>query len=132
MNQVQYSKSKTWESRRYYLRKDGLGFSFHHTVLYKGTSTFIWYKNHVEAVHVIAGNGEIEIVKEKGQEGQGTVYRLEPGTCYALDAHEKHYLRAGTEDLHVICAFNPPIDGAEDHNEEGVYPVIAEDGIPRY
>ena len=29
-------------------------------------------------------------------------------------------------------AFNPPIDGAEDHNEEGVYPVIAEDGIPRY
>ena len=42
MNQVQYSKSKTWESRRYYLRKDGLGFSFHHTVLYKGNIRWLF------------------------------------------------------------------------------------------
>ena len=34
---VTVSHTKTWESRRYLLRKDGLGFSFHHTILYKGT-----------------------------------------------------------------------------------------------
>lgn len=29
-------KRGSWESRRYYKRKDGLGFSFHHTILFKG------------------------------------------------------------------------------------------------
>ena len=29
--------SGTWESRRYLLRQDGMGFSFHHTILYEGT-----------------------------------------------------------------------------------------------
>ena len=30
------AETGTWESRRYILRKDKFGFSFHHTVLYKG------------------------------------------------------------------------------------------------
>lgn len=109
-----------------------MGFSFHHTVLYKGGETYIWYKNHVEAVFVFKGRGEIEVVPDKGMKGQGTVYQLEPGTFYGLNKHEKHYLRATTEDLHVACAFNPPVDGAEDHDADGVYPVIGADGVPRY
>ncbi|KAL6057130.1 L-ectoine synthase [Balamuthia mandrillaris] len=90
-------------------------------------------KNHVEAVFVTKGEGEIEIVNGKGQEGQGKVYKLFPGVCYGLDAHEKHYLRGGNKGpMHVVCAFNPPCDGREEQNEDGMFPVIGEDGIPRY
>jgi L-ectoine synthase len=42
---------------------------------------------------------------------------------YTLDGHEKHWLRAHT-DLRMICVFNPPLVGAEVHDEEGVYPLL--------
>eukprot|EP01138_Halocafeteria_seosinensis_P014553 gb/GECG01014857.1/.p1 GENE.gb/GECG01014857.1/~~gb/GECG01014857.1/.p1 ORF type:complete len:200 (+),score=36.53 gb/GECG01014857.1/:1-600(+) len=116
--------SGTWESRRYLLRKDGMGFSFHHTILYEGTSTLIWYRNHVEAVFITQGEGEIELVDENQKEGEGVVYPLKPGTLYGLNGHERHYLRATKGDLHVACAFNPPVAGSEDHNDQGVYPVV--------
>ena len=41
----------TFVSRRMLLNKDGMGFSFHDTILYAGTQTRIWYKNHLEAVY---------------------------------------------------------------------------------
>eukprot|EP00499_Haloplacidia_sp_CaronLabIsolate_P002577 CAMPEP_0196780102 /NCGR_PEP_ID=MMETSP1104-20130614/7121_1 /TAXON_ID=33652 /ORGANISM="Cafeteria sp., Strain Caron Lab Isolate" /LENGTH=190 /DNA_ID=CAMNT_0042150293 /DNA_START=11 /DNA_END=583 /DNA_ORIENTATION=+ len=126
---VHVASTGTWESRRYLKRKDGLGFSFHHTVLYAGSSTLIWYKNHVEAVIVTHGAGEIEVVEPGQKEGEGKVYKLDVGTCYALNGQERHYLRAYKDaDMHVICAFNPPIAGSEDHNEEGVYPAVDDEG----
>jgi len=44
---------------------------------------------------------------------------------YALDRHDEHYLRARSE-LKLVCVFNPPLTGREVHDEEGVYPLLAE------
>ncbi|MBJ6362322.1 ectoine synthase [Paenibacillus sp. GCM10012307] len=108
----------TWNSRRLLLAKDGLGFSMHDTLIKEGTETWIWYKNHVEAVYCVEGEGEIEVVG-------GEVYPIRPGTLYALDGHEKHWLRA-TKTMRMICVFNPPLTGREVHDEEGVYPLLAD------
>eukprot|EP01138_Halocafeteria_seosinensis_P014747 gb/GECG01015055.1/.p1 GENE.gb/GECG01015055.1/~~gb/GECG01015055.1/.p1 ORF type:complete len:146 (+),score=7.32 gb/GECG01015055.1/:1-438(+) len=89
------------ESRRYVLRQDGMGFSFHYTILYEGTSSLLWYKNHVEAVFVTEGKGEIELVEPDQREGEGVVYPLRPGTLYCLNEHDRHFLRATSGDLHV-------------------------------
>jgi L-ectoine synthase len=40
-------------SRRFLLRKDGMGFSMHETILRAGTETHMWYANHLEAVYCI-------------------------------------------------------------------------------
>ncbi|MBP1157234.1 MULTISPECIES: ectoine synthase [unclassified Paenibacillus] len=108
----------TWTSRRLLLQKDGMGFSMHDTVIKAGTETLIWYKNHVEAVYCIEGEGEIEVIG-------GQTYPIRPGTLYALDEHEKHYLR-GKTDMRMVCVFNPPLTGREVHDKDGVYPVSAE------
>jgi L-ectoine synthase len=107
----------TWTSRRVLLKQDGMGFSFHETIIYPGTETHIWYKNHVEAVFCIEGDGEIETVAD------GKKYALGPGVVYALNDNDEHYLRGGKEPLRVICVFNPPLTGKEVHDADGVYPL---------
>lgn len=109
----------TWNSRRLLLSKDGMGFSMHDTLIKAGTETYIWYKNHLEAVYCIEGEGEIEPLG-------GPVYPIRPGTLYALDGNEKHHLRAKST-MRMICVFNPPLTGREVHDEEGVYPLLTED-----
>ena len=104
-----------WVSRRLLLRDDGMGFSFHETIIHAGTETPIWYKNHLEAVYCVAGNGSIEDLTT------GEVHHIAPGTLYALNEHDKHILRGGTEDMKMICVFTPPLRGDEVHNEEGAY-----------
>jgi len=106
----------TWVSRRLLLRDDGMGFSFHETTLYAGTETRMWYKNHLEAVLCVGGEGEIEEIEN------GTVHPIRPGTMYALDQHDRHILRAYT-DLRMICVFNPPCSGQEVHDDDGSYPL---------
>ncbi|MBK1727260.1 ectoine synthase [Halorhodospira neutriphila] len=103
-------------SRRFLLKGDGMGFSFHETIIKAGTDMFIWYANHVESVYCIAGKGEIEVVG-------GETYPIVPGTLYALDGHEKHYLRA-EEELRLMCVFNPALTGREVHDEHGTYPLL--------
>lgn len=110
-------ETDTWISRRVLLKKDGMGFSFHETIIKPGTETHIWYQNHVEAVFCIDGDGEIETVAD------GKVYKLEPGVVYALNNNDEHYLRGGKEPLRVICVFNPPLTGQEVHDADGVYPL---------
>jgi L-ectoine synthase len=109
-----------WVSRRLLLRKDGMGFSMHETILRAGTETYMWYKHHLEAVYCIDGEGEVEDL------ATGTIHRLEPGTLYALDEHDKHIVRAKT-DIRTICVFYPPLSGREVHDEEGVYPLLEVD-----
>ncbi len=108
-----------WVSRRLLLARDGMGFSFHETTIYAGTETHIHYRNHLEAVFCVAGEGEIETVAE------GIKHAIRPGVMYALDRHDEHYLRAHSE-LKLVCVFNPPLTGREVHDEEGVYPLLAE------
>lgn len=111
--------SPTWRSYRIILKQDGMGFSLHHTVIKAASETYIWYKNHLEAVYCIAGEGEIELIES------GEIYPIKAGTLYALNEHEKHYLRANT-DMHMVCVFNPPLTGGEVHDAEGVYPLLEE------
>nr|VFJ57098.1 MAG: L-ectoine synthase [Candidatus Kentron sp. DK]VFJ57514.1 MAG: L-ectoine synthase [Candidatus Kentron sp. DK] len=109
--------SKNWASRRLLLRHEKMGFSFHDTTIFAGTETYIHYKNHLEAVYCVAGEGEIEDLET------GEIHPVSDGTMYALDGHERHYLRARS-DMRMICVFNPPLTGVEVHDSEGVYPLM--------
>jgi len=120
-NRIVEPGSKNWQSRRFLLKSDGMGFSLNDTIIRAGTETFIWYKNHLEAVYCVSGKGEIEDLTD------GTVYPIEDGTMYALNNHEKHYLRA-FEEMRMVCVFNPPLTGREVHTKEGYYPLLADDG----
>ena len=109
-----------WVSRRLLLRRDRMGFSLHETTVFPGTETYIYYRNHLEAVYCIEGEGDIEDI------ATGEVHAIYPGVMYALDAHDRHYLRARTR-MRLVCVFNPPLTGREVHDDEGVYPLIEEE-----
>ena len=106
-----------WVSRRLLLARDGMGFSLHETTIFAGTETHIHYRNHLEAVYCIEGEGEVETVAD------GKVHAITPGVMYALDRHDEHYLRARS-DLRLVCVFNPPLSGREVHDDKGVYPLL--------
>ena len=111
--------AETWESTRLLLKDDRMGFSFHITTMYAGTETEMCYANHLEAVYCISGSGEIEDL------ATGERHRIEPGTIYALDKHDRHIMRVETE-LKFACVFNPPVTGRETHDATGAYPLEAE------
>lgn len=126
--------AENWESTRLLLKGDGMGFSFHITTIYPGTETHIWYKNHLESVYCIDGEGEVEVLAGKEGDGRaevenggngGKIYKIAPGTIYVLDQNDRHLLRAKTP-LKLACVFNPPLHGKEVHDENGVYPLEAE------
>ena len=110
-------ESHNWNSRRLLLREDGMGFSMHDTIVYAGTETRICYRHHLEAVYCIDGEGEIEEVDN------GKIHQIEPGILYALNGHERHYLRASS-DMRLICVFNPALVGDEVHDQDGSYPLL--------
>lgn len=116
-------RTDTWTSRRVLLKKDGMGFSFHETIIHPGTETHIHYRNHLEAVFCVEGDGEIETIAD------GKKYALGPGVVYALDQHDEHFLRGGKVPLRVICVFNPPLTGQEVHDGSGVYPLVEEEQV---
>lgn len=119
----------TWSSFRLLTRDDGMGFSLHETWIHPGTATPLWYKHHVEAVYCIEGEGEVELVDRHG-EPTGARIPIKPGVMYALDAHDRHLLRAITR-LRLICVFNPPLRGDETHDPEGAYPAAAPEPVTR-
>ncbi len=110
----------TFVSRRLLLARDGQKFSMHDTVISAGTETYMSYKNHIEAVYCVGGEGELE------DHQTGEVFPVRNGTFYCLDKHDKHTVRAKT-DLRMICVFTPPLVGPETHDEDGVYPLLADD-----
>ncbi len=107
----------TFVSRRFLLADEGLGYSLHDTVLYAGTTTEMWYQNHLESVYVIEGTGTLT------DHETGEVHPITPGTLYVLDGHEKHQLHAETN-LRAVCVFTPPLTGQELHDENGTYPLL--------
>ena len=110
---------QNWSSRRLLLKGDAMGFSLHDTIIRAGTTTEIHYQNHLEAVYCIQGKGSVKLV-ESGEE-----FVIEAGTVYALDQHDHHLLTAESE-MRMVCVFNPAIVGPESHDENGVYPVLAD------
>jgi L-ectoine synthase len=111
----------TWQSVRMSLADDNMGFSFHITTIFAGGETHIHYKNHLESVYCISGNGEIETLADN------EVYKIEPGVLYILDQHDEHMLRGGTEDMQLACVFNPPLTGKEVRGPDGAYPPAGSD-----
>ncbi len=112
----------TWVSMRLLLAEDGMGVSFHVTTLFAGTETKMWYKNHLEAVLCIGGEGELEDL------ATGEKHIITEGTLYALNAHDRHVLRARSN-LKMVCVFNPPCTGRETHDKDGAYPLLEEGSL---
>ncbi len=112
-----FAEGGQWVSRRMLLKDEGMGFSFHETIIKANTKTHIHYQNHLEAVYCVAGNGKIEDLTT------GKVHEIYDGVMYALNNHDEHNLYGGSEDMRLICVFNPPIKGTEHHDENGVYPL---------
>ena len=78
------------------------------------------YENHLEACYCIEGKGSVI-------EMDGTEHEIVPGTIYALDKHDSHYLCASKdEDLRLVCMFTPALTGDEAHTfgESGVHPSV--------
>ncbi|MGJ7908257.1 ectoine synthase [Actinopolyspora sp. H202] len=113
-------RTENWRSKRIILAKEKAGFSVHETTLYAGTVNEFWYANHIEAVFVFEGEGEIT------DHGTGETHLLGPGSLYLLDEHDKHQVRPRT-DMRTVCVFNPPVTGREVHDEDGVYPLVTEE-----
>lgn len=98
-------------SRRLLLAKDGMGYTLTDTVIEAGTESLLEYKKHLEACYCIEGEGEVEDM-------DGNIYPITPGTMYALNEHDKHYLRARTT-LRLVCVFLPALEGHERHSLSG-------------
>lgn len=111
--------ASNWNSVRLLLKPDEMGFSFHITTIYAGTTTHMKYAHHLEAVYCINGVGEIL------DHATGIKHPIGPGTLYALDQHDDHRLTATTE-LVLACVFNPPLLGKETHDASGAYPADPE------
>jgi len=114
-----FAENNNWVSARLLLKGDNMGFSFHETTIFANTETLIWYKNHFEAVYCIEGEGEVETIDD------GMKYPIKPGTMYALNKHDRHYLRAFSQ-LRLVCVFNPALAGREVHLSDGSYPLDKE------
>jgi L-ectoine synthase len=94
-----------------------MGFSLHETTIFAGTETYMHYKNHLEAVYCIGGEGEIEDLDS------GETHEIFNGVMYALNAHDRHCLRTRS-DMRLICVFTPALVGSERHDSDGGYPLI--------
>jgi L-ectoine synthase len=100
-------------SRRFLLQSDGLGFALTDTMVRAGSESLLEYKNHLEACYCIEGKGSVIDL-------DGTEHVIEPGTMYALDQRDAHYLLASPdEDLRLVCVFTPPLKGDEAHDLDG-------------
>ncbi|MET3599714.1 ectoine synthase [Martelella mangrovi] len=103
-----------WRSIRMLLAGDGMGFSFHITILEAGSEHTFEYKHHFESVYCISGKGSITDI------ATGETHQIKPGVMYALNEHDRHILRS-EEELVMACCFNPPVTGTEVHREDGSY-----------
>lgn len=112
-----HAKDGSWTSKRLILKKDGFGFSLHESTVHAGHSVEVWYKNHLEAVYIFEGEGEIEDIVN------GESYPLKPGTLYALYKTDKAVIKAKTK-MVMVSVFNPPIVSNETHDEDGAYPIL--------
>jgi L-ectoine synthase len=97
-------------SRRFLTAADGMGYTLTDTIVNAGTKSQLEYRNHLEACYCVEGEGEVIDM-------DGNSYPITPGTMYALDQHDAHYLVASPDsDLRLICMFTPALRGDEVHS----------------
>lgn len=100
-------------SRRFLLAADGMGYTITDTLVRAGTRSPLHYQNHLEACYCVEGEGLVI-------DSEGTEYKITPGTLYALDQHDAHYLEASPDsDLRLVCVFTPALTGDEAHRFDG-------------
>ncbi|MCV2217281.1 ectoine synthase [Thauera sp. Sel9] len=105
-----------WTSRRLIYKQDGMGYSVNDTIIKAGAELEMEYRNHLETVYCIEGEGEITDL------ATGLTHSIRPGTLYALNDHDRHILRANKGvPMRMVCVFNPPLTGREVHDESGAY-----------
>ncbi|WP_217247059.1 ectoine synthase [Streptomyces sp. AC602_WCS936] len=97
-------------SRRFLTEDDGVGYTVTDTVVRAGTKSRLEYRNHLESCYCIEGSGEVV-------DSDGVSHPITPGTLYALDRHDAHWLVASPhEDLRLVCMFTPALRGDETHD----------------
>ena len=101
-------------SFRFLVKRDGMGFGLHKTVVPAGDRQHWHYKHHKEACYCIAGKGYLTCGKT------GERFEIVPDTIYVLDNHDEHWFQA-VEDIVLISVFNPPLEGREVHGMDGSY-----------
>lgn len=90
--------------------------------MYAGTETDICYANHVEAVFCISGK-MILVDRDENEE-----HVITPGTLHILDDADNHTIKP-IEDSTFLCIFTPALTGREDHDENGVYPLLTDEVV---
>lgn len=108
------SPNEAFTSLRLILERDEMGFGLHVTRIPKGGPWSWHYKNHLEACYCVSGRGLVT------NSETGHTWDVEPGVVYILDKNDKHSFLAIT-DVELISVFNPPLTGAETHDETGSY-----------
>jgi L-ectoine synthase len=97
-------------SRRFLLDADDMGYTVTDTIVRAGTKSRLEYRNHLEACYCIEGRGEVIDL-------DGVSHPIEPGTLYALDRNDAHFLVAAPDtDLRLVCVFSPALRGDERHS----------------
>jgi L-ectoine synthase len=97
-------------SHRFLLHYDNMGYTLTDTIVRAGTKSRIEYRYHFEACYCIEGNGEVVDL-------DGNSYPIQPGTMYALDKNDPHFLIAAPDtDLRLVCVFAPALYGDEHHS----------------
>ncbi|MBV9141493.1 MAG: ectoine synthase [Pseudonocardiales bacterium] len=97
-------------SRRFLLHSDNMGYTLTETTVRAGTTSRMEYRHHFEACYCIAGKGEVRDL-------DGNSYPIRPGTMYALDKNDPHFLIAAPDtDLRLVCVFAPALYGDEHHS----------------
>ncbi|MEO9825907.1 MAG: ectoine synthase [Paracoccaceae bacterium] len=99
-----------WSSTRLIVADDHMGFSMHVTRIFPGQTGLTEYADHLEAAYCITGHATL--VFESGR----TRVEINPGSVYALDAHDPHTMIVHNE-LLLVCVFSPPLKAAENAND---------------
>lgn len=97
-------------SRRFLVAADGMGYSLTDTLVRAGTKSPLQYRNHLEACYCVEGSGLVV-------DANGNEFPITPGTMYALNKNDEHWLIASPdEDLRLVCVFTPALVGDETHH----------------
>jgi L-ectoine synthase len=99
------------QSRRFLIAADQMGYSLTDTIVKAGSRSRLQYRSHLETCYCISGCGHVEDVQT------GEIHPITPGTMYALDEHDEHYLVAH-EEMRLVCVFSPALLGTESHRLE--------------
>jgi L-ectoine synthase len=103
------------KSIRMLLQEDKVGFTLCDVRLAAGNKAVLWYKHHWEANYILSGRGIVSDLTS------GKSWSLESGAMYIVGPDDRHSIEA-VSDLHLISLFNPPLQGDEQHDEDGTLP----------